>query len=950
MRGSACRRASLLLLLHGAALTYTTVSDSNPLQSQPPPPPPPPPLPPLVAGNVSGVAVAVGRLQNCAVCERPSLGSSSCVEHSGSTRTTVAGQYGFKASGSHAHALLMPSPDCTDFLTGVKVIAPLRCGTYVCTLITDLHAALSAEPHGLSSYRASSTLSHAFIGLAATDFVDVSTFDPTVAPPVAGHGGNAAVMMGIAMRWADAWEWLACSCIHAAERRRRANPEFDKRFDQREHLPSTNGTDNEAEKRRTPAHTVRWLASDVDAKLGDAAVAGSHAVAVSTFMRRRLADLLARGRDLTSAAALTGAGASEVAKLFSNATLDAAASVGVTSLKAADVAEPAAAFAAFVGAASVNTHADLSRTGESGRSGPRLMAFDEWRSAQSSLAITSFLSRRLAQKTSDLILGHMTTGAYRSEHSRPSILQLLQETPENRATADGDDIRIACLDPASDTYSPEAELHQQSQCLYANNEAEHELLAMNSLEWAYFMLCCVTASWLVMTVVVSFVATVYVLPGVRARNAEPIEDDRWPHIAVLVPCYMPNEQTIIEETLESICSDCSYKGIMDVHVPYNTPKPLGEIEDRLAKTTTLYGHALRCERVEGSTSKAHNLEYALNHMVGDASITIIFDADHHPRRDTIEHLVRTLVHSPQFAMAQGAVLVERGGYPVLRWLVDGMEWTSWHFWGPGLSILVGSAYFGGGNAAWRTDVLQELGFDTSMLTEDIDVSIRALSLGHRMQVVPWAQVGELCPATLVAFYKQRLRWAMGWEQVTSKRFATLFSSNLISESKKWRTSVLLVSRYWAILGVLNAVGTSLASFYLKLTFGVRLGRPLPIEVASSVNFYAGLFALAFTFVSLGLFREPWWRWVHVVMFIPFGMPYLLLTCVLIIISWITLSCFFKDLEWVPTARHAGAETHSIKMDASSGEYNTFATMSAKPMTNAPQASDEARGLLAPGPT
>jgi hypothetical protein len=70
------------------------------------------------------------------------------------------------------------------------------------------------------------------------------------------------------------------------------------------------------------------------------------------------------------------------------------------------------------------------------------------------------------------------------------------------------------------------------------------------------------------------------------------------------------QQTIIEETLERICSQTSYQGKMDVHVPYNTPKSL-PIEDELAKRTELHGCALRCERVIGSTSKAHNLEYAL---------------------------------------------------------------------------------------------------------------------------------------------------------------------------------------------------------------------------------------------------------------------------------------------------------------------------------------------------
>ena len=348
-------------------------------------------------------------------------------------------------------------------------------------------------------------------------------------------------------------------------------------------------------------------------------------------------------------------GATLIAELFSTATPDAAASVGVTTLTAADVAAPAAAFAAFVGATSVDVKADL---------GGWQVTIDEWHAAHASLALASWVSRVLVQRTNDLILGRITAKVCASENSRAAISVRLQETSESKATADGDAIRVLCLDPKASTYSPHGELHQQSQCMYSESPTAREFLAMDSAEWAYFFLCCSSAAWLIMTLAVSLTATLHVLPRIKARNQQPVE--RWPHVAVLVPCYMPNEQTIIEESLERICANCSYSGIMDVHVPYNTPHTL-EIEGKLAKMTELHGHSLRCERVMGSTSKAHNLEYALRHMVGDASIVVIFDADHHPRTHTIENLVRTLVHHPQFTMAQGAVLVERGGYPVLRW-------------------------------------------------------------------------------------------------------------------------------------------------------------------------------------------------------------------------------------------------------------------------------------------
>ena len=64
----------------------------------------------------------------------------------------------------------------------------------------------------------------------------------------------------------------------------------------------------------------------------------------------------------------------------------------------------------------------------------------------------------------------------------------------------------------------------------------------------------------------------------------------------------------------------------------------------------------------------------------------------------------------------------------------------------------------------------------------------------------------MCPANYRGFYKQRLRWAMGWEQVTYRRFGTLFNSTAITEWRKWRTALLLTLRYWSIIIALIAIG------------------------------------------------------------------------------------------------------------------------------------------------
>lgn len=280
-----------------------------------------------------------------------------------------------------------------------------------------------------------------------------------------------------------------------------------------------------------------------------------------------------------------------------------------------------------------------------------------------------------------------------------------------------------------------------------------------------------------------------------------------PRVTVFVPCFLPNEAPIIMESIERMTA-CDFDGTVDFYFVYNTPVDM-PIEKELAALKQVNGRKVVCKRVPGSRSKADNLEYALLHYAEKGGICVLFDADHHPRPDTIRGLVAILLQTPEVAAVQGAVLIERSGPWLMRRLLDGMEFSSWSLYSPGFSEIIGSAYFGGGNAAWRVDTLHSLGFDSTMLTEDIDISIRTLAAGHKMVMAPFLQVGEMCPVDLPALYKQRLRWAMGWEQVTMIRVSMLFSSPYITEPRKWRVLLLLISRYITLLssalGVFNVL-------------------------------------------------------------------------------------------------------------------------------------------------
>ena len=90
-----------------------------------------------------------------------------------------------------------------------------------------------------------------------------------------------------------------------------------------------------------------------------------------------------------------------------------------------------------------------------------------------------------------------------------------------------------------------------------------------------------------------------------------------------------------------------------------------------------------------------------------------------------------------------------------------------------------TGFFGGSNALWRTAVLQGYHFRKSMQTEDIDVSCRAILNNHNIVFCPQARSGELAPPTFLSLYRQRLRWAIGWDEVTT--YAIVDRTNLDHE-------------------------------------------------------------------------------------------------------------------------------------------------------------------------
>lgn len=102
----------------------------------------------------------------------------------------------------------------------------------------------------------------------------------------------------------------------------------------------------------------------------------------------------------------------------------------------------------------------------------------------------------------------------------------------------------------------------------------------------------------------------------------------------------------------------------------------------------------------------------------------------------------------------------------------------------GRTSLFGIGVFGGSNGCWRRDLLERIGMDHTMLTEDIDSSLRATRLGAKIGYSSYLNSSEEAPATEKTLRKQRLRWAQGWTEVSLKHLVPLMFSPYTSFRQK----------------------------------------------------------------------------------------------------------------------------------------------------------------------
>ncbi|MCA1588049.1 MAG: glycosyltransferase family 2 protein [Chloroflexi bacterium] len=250
-----------------------------------------------------------------------------------------------------------------------------------------------------------------------------------------------------------------------------------------------------------------------------------------------------------------------------------------------------------------------------------------------------------------------------------------------------------------------------------------------------------------------------------------------PPASAIIAAYLPNEGATVIETVKAFLA-VDYEPGLQVILAYNSPNELS-VEGELREIATR-DPRFAPFRVEGSTSKAQNVNAALARVTGE--FVGVFDADHHPQPGAYHRAWRWL--SNGYDVVQGHCVVRNGDASWVARIVAVEFEMIYAVSHPGRARFHDFGIFGGTNGYWRTDLLRELRLRGSMLTEDIDASMRVLERGGRIASDPDLLSRELAPATLSALWNQRMRWAQGWHQVSRRHLWRGLRSDELSARQK----------------------------------------------------------------------------------------------------------------------------------------------------------------------
>lgn len=277
---------------------------------------------------------------------------------------------------------------------------------------------------------------------------------------------------------------------------------------------------------------------------------------------------------------------------------------------------------------------------------------------------------------------------------------------------------------------------------------------------------------------------IYGLTRHKSPTLPEVADEDLLSVTVQLPIY--NEAHVVDRLIDA-CAQLNYPaGKLRIQV----------LDDSTDETTDLVREKIRewqakgvdyielVRRPERKGYKAGALAYGLNHS--DTDCVAVFDADFLPTPDFLRQTMPFFSANDQLALIQ------------TRWahLNQGFNWLTrvqalsidGHFAIEQVARNRGRLpmSMNGTGGIWRVKAIHDAGgWSSSTLTEDLDLSYRALMRGWDfLYLVDVGVAGEL-PPQLQAYKMQQARWATGSTECLIKHAVPLIRSRRFSPAKKF---------------------------------------------------------------------------------------------------------------------------------------------------------------------
>ena len=279
--------------------------------------------------------------------------------------------------------------------------------------------------------------------------------------------------------------------------------------------------------------------------------------------------------------------------------------------------------------------------------------------------------------------------------------------------------------------------------------------------------------------------------------------------------FRPNVSLIVACHNESLVVDSLVRGLKALHYPRSRLEIIlvndgstDETGELLESLTAGERHMHVLHRPAGSYGgKPGALNAAAEIARGE--ILVVFDADHIPRRNVIERLVRHF-QDPNVSAVQGRCIVRNSVQSKLARSIAIDYFSGYLVNEYGRQALFELPAYGGANCAVRATTLRRLGgWNTDSVTEDTDLTLRVVMLGDRVRYDITAVDTEEGATTLRRFISQRYRWARGHQQVWRDYRGYALRTPYLSRLEKVETMLFLLVYHVPVLCTMTLLMTVL---------------------------------------------------------------------------------------------------------------------------------------------